>query len=222
MKKHYYIFLAILCPFLLYSQTIEITSGGDLLLTGTSQIQHVGSEPFVFNAIDSENLSFQNCGYEIAFIDGIGLMAGGDGVTDLGSAVNRWKDVWASNGTIQTSDARTKNTVRNSVYGLDAVLGLRPVTFYWNDNREQGRKVGLIAQEVQEVVSEVVYDKTIRIDAEGNKTVTPTALLGLNYAELVPVLIKAIQEQQTQIDELNKMITLLQERGKTQSSKGID
>jgi len=96
------------------------------------------------------------------------------------------------------------------------------MTFYWNDNREQGRKVGLIAQEVQEVVSEVVYDKTIRIDAEGNKTVTPTALLGLNYAELVPVLIKAIQEQQTQIDELNKMITLLQERGKTQSSKGID
>lgn len=184
---------------------------------GNTQFQHAGTMPFVFNALHGAVYFFQNSGVNKAFIDVNGIMAGGDAIHDLGSASNRWKDVWASNGTIQTSDARTKNTVQNSEYGLDAVLDMRPVTFYWNENREQGRKVGLIAQEVQEVVSEVVYDKTISIDADGNKTVTPTELLGLNYAELVPILIKAIQEQQTQIDELSDMITLLQDRGETQT-----
>ena len=62
MKKHLYIFLVMLCPFFVFSQTIEITLGGNLLLTGTSHIQHAGVGPFVFNATSGETYFFQQGG----------------------------------------------------------------------------------------------------------------------------------------------------------------
>ena len=182
----------------------------DRSANGNSEINHRGSRNLIINGSGTGDIAFSTSSVIRATITDNGIMAGGDAVHDLGSFANRWKDVWATNGTIQISDKKTKNTVQNSEYGLDAVLALRPVTFYWNNLREQGRKVGLIAQEVKEVVSEVVYDKCINIDEEGNKTVIPAESLGMNYAELVPVLIKAIQEQQTQINELRDKLELLE------------
>ena len=71
---------------------------------------------------------------------------------------------------------------------------MRPVGFNWKENPNANHKVGLIAQEVREIVPEVV------LGDEAKET------LGLNYAELVPVLINAIKEQQHQIDELIKLV----------------
>jgi hypothetical protein len=90
------------------------------------------------------------------------------------------------NGTIQTSDIRMKTNIKNLKYGLSEVLKFRPVSYTWKSDANS-KKIGLIAQEVQDVVPEVVTDGEY---------------LGMNYAELVPVLIKAIQEQQKLIDEL--------------------
>ena len=78
---------------------------------------------------------------------------------------------------------------------------MRPVSFNWKDNPTANHKVGLIAQEVREIVPEVVL---------GDET---KETLGLNYAELVPVLINAIKDQQQQITELKKMVkTLINEK----------
>jgi hypothetical protein len=114
-----------------------------------------------------------------------------DNTYTLGSATYRWSAVYAANGTIQTSDARLKDQVAPVAYGLGEVMKLRPVSFVWKDKPAQGKHLGLIAQEVQPLVPEVVS-----VGDDKNKT------LGLDYAELVPVLIKAVQELKADNDNL--------------------
>ena len=120
-----------------------------------------------------------------------GIMPATDNSVALGSTTKRWNAVWSVNGTIQTSDARLKEQITDLNYGLNEVMKLRPVTFRWKQDPSQ-LKVGLIAQEVQEVVPEVVV---------GN---AQNDTLGMNYAELVPVLIKSVQELKKEIEDLKK------------------
>ena len=109
-----------------------------------------------------------------------------DNFTDLGSSALRWKKVYAVNGSIQTSDRRMKKDINDIHYGLNSLMQLRPVSYKWKQG-DQGLKLGLIAQEVQKVLPEVVD-----VGTDENKT------LGMNYSELIPVLIKAIQELKTE------------------------
>ena len=124
-----------------------------------------------------------------------------DNAYTLGLPTNRWQIVWATNGTIQTSDERLKKDVRALGDGLDLVARLRPVRYRWKDDPDAGDKLGLIAQEVLEVVPEVVTG-----EAGSDR------YLGMNYAELVPVLIKAVQEQQEQLEDLRSRIRELEGR----------
>lgn len=121
-----------------------------------------------------------------------------DDTYNIGSLANRWNTVYATNGTIQTSDIRLKKHVETLNYGLNEVLALTPISYYWKDNVfANKRKIGLSAQNVQEHIKEVVQeDKS-------------SSVLGVNYGELVPVLVKAIQEQQSQIDTLKEEIKSL-------------
>lgn len=108
----------------------------------------------------------------------------------LGTSTNTWQAVYAINGAIQTSDARLKKDINNLNYGLKDILKLRPVSFTWKEGKDQNIKLGLVAQEVQPIINEVVD-----VGDDQNKT------LGINYSSLIPVLIKSIQEQQTIIEE---------------------
>ena len=58
--------------------------------------------------------------------------------------------------------------------------------------------IGFVAQEVQEVVPEIVKE-SMMFDSEETK-------LGVDYAKMVAILTNAIQEQQKQINELKKLI----------------
>lgn len=138
-----------------------------------------------------------------------------DGARDLGTSSYRWNTVYAVNGTINTSDARLKENVAELRYGLAEVMQLRPVSFRWRDFPEDGTRLGLVAQEVRPVISEVVADTEIATteDPGGDKRVTkPAENLGISYSELIPVLIKAIQEQQSLIQAQAKRIDELEAR----------
>lgn len=78
-------------------------------------------------------------------------------------------------------------------------MGVTPLE---DDKKEL--KLGLIAQEVQEVLPEVVQThnwEPISEDRPEEFHLVPMERLGMTYNEIVPVMIKAIQEQQAEIQE---------------------
>ncbi len=128
-------------------------------------------------------------------------------VYDLGSASLKWNDIWAVNATIQTSDMRAKRDIENLDYGLAEIMALRPVSYRWISRPEEGRKIGLIAQEVVPVVSEVVRTHQVVTDpATGITTEVELPQYGMSYSDLVPVLINGMQEQQGQIQTQQQLI----------------
>ena len=94
------------------------------------------------------------------------------------------------------SDYRLKENVLPLKDGLDRLNKLNPVQFDWK--KSQKTDEGFIAHEVQEIVPYVVKGEK---DGEEIQT--------MDYGKLTPLLVKAIQEQQTQIDALQSEINLL-------------
>jgi hypothetical protein len=101
-----------------------------------------------------------------------------------------------SDGTLttSTSDQRLKKNIETISGALEKVLALRGVTFNWKDSTAPRRMMGMIAQEVQRVVPELVFQN----EKDG--------YYGINYGETTGLLIEAIKEQQKIIQEQNKVI----------------
>jgi hypothetical protein len=118
---------------------------------------------------------------------------------DLGSSTYRWKTVY-SNNVLNVSDARLKKNITDLNYGLYSVMKMRPVQYDWKDDSEKMKKIGFLAQELKKIIPEAVA-------GDENKET-----LAVNYVEIIPVLVKAIQEQQQQIEELKKQVLKLSKR----------
>ena len=133
---------------------------------------------------------------------------GNTSVISIGGQVN-WSNY---------SDGRFKRQVQEDVAGLDFITRLRPVTYQWdihalNDfipnadddstdwahkyDIEQMRFTGFIAQEVEAAAAQAGFDFS-GVDKPQNDH-TPYAL---RYAEFVVPLVKAVQEQQSEIEKL--------------------
>jgi hypothetical protein len=131
-----------------------------------------------------------------------------NGVRTMGTSSLRWSAVYAVNGTIQTSDASQKKNIHDLSYGLKEIMSLRPVSYQWkSDNmgktpiapNEKETKLGFVAQEVQDILPEIVQDKEwLPISEEKPEEfhLVPMEVLGMSYSEITPVIVKAIQEQQ--------------------------
>tara|TARA_R100001509_G_scaffold9222_1_gene5106 strand:- start:47 stop:565 length:519 start_codon:yes stop_codon:yes gene_type:complete len=96
----------------------------------------------------------------------------------------------------QASDITLKENIRDLNNGLDTICKIKPRVFDWKDGSAKD-SVGFIAQEVEEVKPDWVKEK------DGIK------MLDTNLPNTIPYLIKAIQEQQTQIDALQSEIKTL-------------
>ena len=106
-------------------------------------------------------------------------------------------DVTAFSGDI-ASDIKLKKNVEDLNYGLKDVLNIRPVSFDWKEKRNGKHDIGFIAQEIEKIIPEVVSEVDTLNSEEKHKTV--------DYAKLTSVLIKAVQEQQEQINELKEKL----------------
>jgi hypothetical protein len=113
-----------------------------------------------------------------------------------------WNDggtgVYLSNGNSSwtgVSDERVKNIERNIENACDIIKDWRTVIFSWKHDSPDNLNVGLIAQDVIKTLPEAVD-----INQDEDKT------LGVRYTELIPVLVKAIQEMNTKIIELEKIV----------------
>lgn len=118
-----------------------------------------------------------------------------DNAQSAGKSGNRFTEVWATNGTIQTSDDREKEEEEDSDRGLSFIRKLRPIKYRWKEG--DGRTYyGLSAQQIKQVIDQEGKDFGGYVyDAE-------TDAHALNYASFVAPLIAAVQELSTRIDAL--------------------
>jgi hypothetical protein len=119
-----------------------------------------------------------------------------DGLYSLGDSGLRFSAVYATNGTVQTSDEREKKEIENSDLGLDFVNALRPVSYRWKKGPDTYLHYGLIAQETESAIAAAKARRAPANDID-NVIVAHdkvTDAYGLRYTELVSPLIKAIQE----------------------------
>ena len=136
-----------------------------------------------------------------------------DNSNDLGRSNNRWDDIYATNATIQTSDANDKSDIADSDLGLSFVSQLTPRKYKFINGNSNRTHYGLIAQEVANVLDENNIDSSdfagfIKAEVKNTKDEgTGEYKLGLRYTEFISILIKSIQELEERIKQLeNKNI----------------
>jgi len=132
-----------------------------------------------------------------------------DDYMNLGKSDKRFDDIYATNGTIQTSDMRDKTQIKPAELGLDFVGSLNPVSYKWKSKVDEPTHYGLLAQEVIENLKDNGIDS---IQDFGGITGSDDGRYGARYTEFVPILIKAIQELTNTVNELDEKIKILEEK----------
>jgi hypothetical protein len=93
-----------------------------------------------------------------------------------------------------TSDERVKKSIEIIPGCLDKIGHIRPVKYHYDHDHDQAQKrVGVIAQDVEKVLPEAVVHR----ESHGFDD-----LKGVNYTELIPLLIGAIQELSETVRDL--------------------
>ena len=129
------------------------------------------------------------------------VIGNGTGTSDRSNAFEVRKDGQVSvNGVVvHASDERLKENIEELTYGIDEILQLRPVTYNWKRYPENGRNIGLVAQDVKDVLPELV--STDRSEHQ---------YLNIDYTNIIPVLINGIKELKAENDELKARIEALE------------
>lgn len=103
------------------------------------------------------------------------------------------------------SDLRLKHNIQNLNNAIDQIKALRPVAYFYSSeehpemNLPDEKRMGFIAQEVESIFPELVFE-----DSSDHQWKS------MNYMEMIPVTVKAIQEQQDVITSLKSEISKLQ------------
>jgi hypothetical protein len=101
--------------------------------------------------------------------------------------------------TTNSSDERLKTNINSLDSELNTLLNLNPVRYNYYDDLEN-EAIGFIAQELEIYYPNLVFTNPI------------SNYKGVHYHLFAPILVKAIQEQQTEIDQLKTLITDLTNR----------
>jgi hypothetical protein len=159
--------------------------------------QYAASSNFMTNMFAGGSFNYQqpNSGQTQTQGGGGGSMGGGGGgMTGASGGGGGMMKGMGQGGMGMFSDERLKKNIEVSEYGVEEVMKLRPVKFEYNWSEE--KHVGFIAQEVQAVLPE-----TVITDPD-----TLQEYLKIRMEELIPVLVKAVQEQQLQIQSLREQL----------------
>jgi len=153
-----------------------------------------------------------------------GILPSLDDFTAIGSAGNRWQDIYLVNAPTVSSDMTLKNNVKELKHGLSTIMKLKTLSYQWKNstigdktipNSQKETHIGFSAQQLLKVMPEVVKTHSWKILDEATPD-TYTRIkhdkLGVRYTEIIPVTVKAIQEQQEQIEDLKISIEELKKQ----------
>ncbi len=204
MKSLFFIFVfsLLMLPFYSYSQ-IKVNSAGKVGINNTNPSYQLDV---------NGNLRMSGSSTDIIF-DGNNLYPTND-YSLLGTTGNKWCKIYAQEiyaySYISYSDKNLKMDIKDIELTKDKILTLRPVKYKFKPEIKtdsigniltnptpEVEQIGFIAQEMQKVFPEIVVE-----DKNGT--------LGIQYTALIPVLVKALQEQQAEIDDLKSRIEKLE------------
>ena len=173
--------------------TIGNSSSDTLTVTATSTFN--GAAEFN-NGITTNEITVENLtSGRVALVGSGGKLVDSSAFTYSGSNLIVTGDITA----FATSDERLKDHVHPIEDPLDKILKISGNTFEWNDKSgKTGRDVGVLAQEIEEVIPEVV-------------TTRDTGYKAVRYEKLVPLLIEAVKELTLELNELKATVSELQE-----------
>jgi hypothetical protein len=143
------------------------------------------------------------------------LLPGGDGTQDLGSSSKRWQDIWATNGTIQTSSLSEKENVRDIITRSDIVDRLSAKVFQWDSTTTFGLKdrqehFGFMADDLDAILRADGLDpECLGIIVYSEDTCEP---IGIRYTELIPILWKSLSEERQLRQDLEIRVDDLEQR----------
>lgn len=192
-------------------------TGNIFYRSGTQTFQNAaGSKTMlVLNAANSVDLNYNNntklqttnTGISVtgnvrssagAIITGSIFVSGSIGADE--GAISASGDIIADGDVVafNSSDERLKDNIEVIQGSLDKIDGIRGVEFDWNEKspgwaRERGHDVGVIAQEVQKVIPEIVVERK-------------NGYLGVDYKRIVPLLIESIKELKQEVEILKKKV----------------
>ena len=123
----------------------------------------------------------------------------------------------ASGGTWVNSDLKLKRDVNDFSSAMDIIKQLRPKTYFFKSgeylplNLPGTKQYGFVAQDLEKVLPSLVQssEQPVSIDAKGERKMEE--IKSVNYTALIPVLTKAMQEQQQQIDKQQQQIEELKQ-----------
>jgi hypothetical protein len=188
------------------TERMRIDSSGNLLVGTTDADSGSGNGVKIIPANGGTNkprVAISTAGY-----------AGEVALSLYSTAVSAWRFYVQANGTISAvnttitslSDERVKENIRDLDDGLSKVMQLQPRKFDWKEGK--GKDIsddrGFIAQEFEQVFPDMISEWKDEAP-EGEE-----AYKAIN-ANLIPTLVKAIQEQQTLIESLTARIAALEE-----------
>lgn len=123
----------------------------------------------------------------IPVFDASGIYPFVTGSLDLGKSGERWDTIYLVNSPDVSSDRRLKSDIEPISYGIETIMEMNPVKFKVNDEE----RLGFIADEMFELVPEVT--KNVGLEE---------IMASIRYEEVIPVLVKAIQDLQNQVNKL--------------------
>jgi len=179
----------------------DTSSQGSVNASGNTFIQNVTLDGFGHvTGLNTNTLTTSDLGLD----SNDGVQHGSLGIGT--SAPASGEIVAAGDITSNASDDRLKNRLGDIDNALGKVESLSGFYFEFNDTAidlglQEGKRVGVSAQEVQNVLPEVVKDSPV--DSE---------YLTVQYEKMVPLLIEAIKEQSSTIEELKTRINTLEEQ----------
>jgi len=126
---------------------------------------------------------------------------------------------YSSSGTWTGSDEKLKTNVEDFTGAINKLtqINIKTYNFKTDEYKTMGfpkqKQYGLMAQNLEQVFPEMVLESEHFIpDENGNLTDKSVSIKAVNYTQLIPVLIKAVQEQQQMIEELKKEIEELKNK----------
>lgn len=181
---------------LFYPSSSEVpVNSGSVSFSLVKGLQQTGADrKIAFYSGSSELTTNDNLGVDESGSVGIGVDISGD--FPLSHKLTVSGSIKATGTIVQGSDERMKENVKPIPFALDLVDKLQGVTYNLKDSER--RDAGVIAQHIQEVIPEVVYEDN-------------NSYLAVNYNGIIPYLIEAVKELKQDNEALKNRIKTLED-----------